>query len=59
MKNPLTPAGIEPATFRFVAQRRPVRMAVNLLEPSGPVMGIALPLLCMTQQYVQSIVFLC
>jgi len=21
MKNPLTPAGIEPATFRFVAQR--------------------------------------
>jgi len=22
MKNPLTPAGIEPATFRFVAQRR-------------------------------------
>jgi len=22
MKNPLTPAGIEPATFRFVAQHR-------------------------------------
>ena len=45
MKNPLTPAGIEPATFRFVAQhlnhcatvvpRRTVVTAPNLLLRVG------------------------
>ena len=32
MKDPLTPAGIKPATFRFVAQH------LNLLKPTGHVM---------------------
>jgi len=40
MKNPLTPAGIEPATFRFVAQHLnhcatavPANLAVSPLKP--------------------------
>jgi hypothetical protein len=38
MKNLLTPAGIEPATFRFVAQH------LNRLTPNDPYMGRTAPL---------------
>jgi len=38
MKNPLTPAGIEPATFRFVAQYH------NPLTPNDPYSGHTAPL---------------
>ena len=38
MKNPLTPAGIEPATFRFVAHH------LNPLTPNDPYSGRTTPL---------------
>jgi len=37
MKNPLTPAGIEPATFRFVAQH------LNYCATAVPLYDLCLP----------------
>ena len=53
MKNPLTPAGIEPATFRFVAQHlnhcattvpQWWHKVLNRLTPNDPYMGRTAPL---------------
>jgi len=38
MKNPLTPVGIEPATFRFVAQH------LNLCATAVPVEAVSRPI---------------
>jgi len=48
MKNPLTPAGIEPATFRFVAQHlnhcaTAVPGGDEIFRPSRPALGPTQP----------------
>jgi len=40
MKNPLTPSGIEPATFRFVAQQKG-KKAIRKLERGGKIWLLA------------------
>jgi len=50
MKNPLTPAGIEPATFRFIAQH--LNHCATAVPPSDK--GTAIPLQAWTGPEVYS-----
>jgi len=47
MKNPLTPAGIEPATFRFVAQH----LNLTTVLPQSPGLHSTQLLSCVTLHY--------
>ena len=56
MKNPLTPAGIEPATFRFLAQHLNHRWEiiierVSYIGPSGTELNPICHLLALLEAY--------